>query len=70
MLETVDRLRRGDNSRRASWVVLVVAMVGVGLLALWFGRFAWFSVDELAWISASPTSDLGGPSVRTSAIWS
>ena len=60
VLETVDRLRRGENSPRASWLVLALAMPVSALLALWYGRFAWFSVDELAWISASPNLDIGG----------
>jgi hypothetical protein len=60
LLETVDRLRRDENSSRPAWIVLAVAMPISALLALWFGRHAWFSVDELAWISASPNLDLGG----------
>ena len=60
MLETVDRLRRGENSSRAAWLVLVVVVPISALLALWYGRFAWFSVDELAWISSSPKLGLSG----------
>ena len=56
----VDRLRRGEQSSRLSWIVLAVAIPVAAGLALWYGRFAWFSVDELAWLTASPDLDIGG----------
>jgi hypothetical protein len=60
VVETIDRLRRGDHSRRLPWIVLAVAMPLSAALALWYGRFTWFSVDELAWISQSPGLGIGG----------
>jgi hypothetical protein len=60
MADTVDRLRRGEHSSRLSWLVLAVAMPISAALALWYGRFTWFSVDELAWITQSPGIGIGG----------
>jgi len=60
VVEKLDRLRRGEDGSRAAWKVLAVAMPLAAALALWFGRHTFFSVDELAWISASPDLNLGG----------
>lgn len=51
--ETIDRLRRGENSGRSAWLTLIAAMAVAAATALWFGRDAWFSIDELTWLSTS-----------------
>jgi|GEM_PF-734981 len=60
MIETIDRLRRGENSPRSAWLTLAGAMLVSVLLVLWFGRNAWFSYDELTWLSTSSRLDLSG----------
>lgn len=57
---TVDRLRRGEGFSSAAWFALAAAMLISTALNLWYGRHAWFSIDEAAWISDSPDLDLSG----------
>jgi hypothetical protein len=58
LTEAIDRLRRGENSPGSAWLTLAGAMVVSVLVALWFGRDAWFSLDELTWLSTSSELDL------------
>lgn len=57
---TIDRLRRGEHSSRATWLVLGPAMAIATAVILYFGRNTWFSIDEAQWISDSPDLGIGG----------
>lgn len=68
--QRIDRLRQGENSPRAPWLVLAGAMALASGFILYYGRDGWFSIDEAQWISDSPQLDLGGALSPTSGIWS